>query len=457
MIFRNISKKALLLFLGDLFFILVAYALALYVRGYKELIFDDVFLMQLTIIFMLNMFVFCLFDFYDFSVSFTNVIFLFNFLLGVLFGFMVISTTFYFLPFLNIGRGVLLVKTGFLLIFCYVWRMVFQKIFYKFVFKQKNIVIVGAGSSGKFIYNAIKNDPHIHVKAFVDDDVTKIGLKNSPVVVGGCEKLLDGGFLDDVKTVIIAIKGLKSEKLLKCVLYCKSKKIDVIDMPSFYELKFGKIPVKYVDDFWMVANPMQGLRKTIYNSKLKQMFDIFFALLGLILSLPITILVSLAILIDDGFPIIFKQRRVGNDGVIFISYKFRTMKNGMENKREKAGEHDDPRITRVGKYIRKIRIDEIPQMWNVLKKEMSFVGPRALIEEEVSLFEQKIPYFALRHTVKPGITGWAQVNYKHGATLEDGFEKLQYDLWYIKNLSPALDFYIMLKTIKVVLFGRGAR
>lgn len=457
MMFKNISKKSLLLFLGDLFFILVAYALALYARGYKELIFDEVFLMHLTIISLFNIFVFYLFDFYDFSVSFTSLAFLFKFILGVLFGFMMISAIFYFLPFIHIGRGVLLIKTLFLSILCYIWRIIFHKIFYRFVFEPKTIVIVGAGNSGKFVYDAIKDDPHLNVKAFVDDDVSKIGLKNSPVVVGGCEKLLDDGFLDGVNTVIIAIKGLKSEKLLKCVLYCKSKKIDVIDMPSFYELNFGKLPIKYVDDFWMVANPMLGLRKTIYNSKLKQVFDIFFAVIGLILSLPITILVSLAIFIDDGFPIIFKQRRVGKDGVIFTSYKFRTMKNGMENKREKAGEYDDPRITRVGKFIRKLRIDEIPQMWNVLKKEMSFIGPRALIEEEVALFEKKIRYFGLRHTIKPGITGWAQVNYKHGAKVEDGFEKLQYDLWYIKNLSPALDFYIILKTIKVVIFGRGAR
>jgi len=130
---------------------------------------------------------------------------------------------------------------------------------------------------------------------------------------------------------------------------------------------------------------------------------------------------------------------------------------GAENDRLHAGEKDDPRITRVGRILRLFRIDELPQMCNVLKGEMSFIGPRALIEEEVGEFESRIPYFSLRHSIRPGITGWAQVNYKHGATVEDGHEKLQYDLFYIKNLTPLLDLHILLKTLRVVVFGKGAR
>jgi len=133
------------------------------------------------------------------------------------------------------------------------------------------------------------------------------------------------------------------------------------------------------------------------------------------------------------------------------------MRLGTENDRMFAGERNDPRITRVGKIIRLLRIDELPQIWNVLKGEMSFLGPRALMEKEVREFESKIPYFSLRHSIRPGITGWAQVNYRHGATIEDALEKLQYDLFYIKNLSPLLDFHILLKTIKVILFTRGAK
>ncbi len=457
MFIKGIPKKVFLLFCGDLILIAFAYILALWLRGAREILFDDVFFLHYFAIVSINIFMFYLFDLYDFSIPFSNLKYLFMFLVSVLLSFLIVSTVFYFFSYLNVGRGVLLIKTLFIVILCYSWRILFEKVFSSYLLKQKNLLIVGAGSSGKFLYNAIKNDPLIKVKFFIDDDQSKIGKSNSPLVIGDCEKLLDENLMKDIDEVIIAIKGIKSEKLLKCILSCKAKNVEVKDMPTFYELYFNKIPVKYIDDFWIVANPMLGMKKTVYNSKLKSVLDIVFAFIMLLCSLPILLISLFLIWLEDGRPVIFKQQRVGKDGKLFTSYKLRTMRKGTENNREKAGEKDDPRITKVGKFLRKLRIDEIPQLLNVLKGDMSIIGPRALIEEEVGVFEKEIPYFGLRHTVKPGITGWAQVNYKHGAKVEDGFEKLQYDLYYIKNLSPAIDFYILLKTIKVVLFGKGAR
>jgi len=457
MFLKGISKKSLILFVGDLFFILIAYISAIYIRGASEIFSDELFILNYSVIAAINVFIFYLFDLYDFSVQFSNLKYLFKFLISVLLGFLVVSTVFYFVDILSVGRGVLLIKTFLITIFCYSWRILFGHVFSSLLSKPKNIVIIGAGSSGKFLYKSIKDSPFFKVKFFIDDDIQKVGTKNSPVVIGGCEKLLEDDFLNGVDEVVVAIKGIKSEKLLKCILQCKAKNIEVTDMPTFYELCFGKIPVKYIDDFWIVANPMLGMKKTVYNSKLKFVLDKVFATLILVCSLPILLTAMFLIFLEDGLPVIFRQERVGKDGKLFTSYKLRTMRKGTEKQREKAGEKDDPRITKVGKYLRKLRIDEIPQAWNVLKGDMSIIGPRALIEEEVKVFEQEIPYFGLRHTVKPGITGWAQVNYKHGAKLEDGFEKLQYDLYYIKNLSPAIDFYILLKTVKVVLFGKGAR
>lgn len=457
MFIKGIPKKVFLLFFGDIFFIAVSYFLALYIRGVREVLFDDLFFLHYIVIALINVFMFYLFDLYDFSIQFSNLKYLFRFLISVLLSFLIVSTVFYFVGYLNAGRGVLLIKTFFIIILCYGWRILFEKVFSSYILKVKNLLIVGAGSSGKFLYNAIKNDPLINVKFFIDDDYKKVGKSNSPLVIGGCERLVDDNFMKDIDEVVVAIKGIKSEQLLRCILACKAKNIEVKDMPTFYELYFNKIPVKYIDDFWIVANPMLGMKKTVYNSKLKSVLDKVFAVIMLLCSLPILLISMFLIWLEDGLPVIFRQQRVGKDGKLFTSYKLRTMRKGTENKREKAGEKDDPRITNVGRFLRKLRIDEIPQLLNVLKDDMSLIGPRALIEEEVKIFEKEIPYFGLRHTVKPGITGWAQVNYKHGAKVEDGFEKLQYDLYYIKNLSPAIDFYILLKTIKVVLFGKGAR
>ncbi len=190
---------------------------------------------------------------------------------------------------------------------------------------------------------------------------------------------------------------------------------------------------------------------------MKRVVDVSLSLCGLVVSLPLMALLCIAVRLDSPGPALFVQKRIGRQERPFELYKFRTMRHGSENERAYAGRKDDPRITRVGKVLRLFRLDELPQLWNVLKGEMSLIGPRALMEEEVREFNPAVPYFSLRHTVRPGITGWAQVNYRHGATKEDALEKLQYDLYYLKNMSFLLDLDIKLKTVRVVLFWKGAR
>jgi lipopolysaccharide/colanic/teichoic acid biosynthesis glycosyltransferase len=177
----------------------------------------------------------------------------------------------------------------------------------------------------------------------------------------------------------------------------------------------------------------------------------------MVLLSPLFILVAAAVKLDSEGPALFSQSRLGINGEIFSLLKFRSMRVGLENDRAHAGSRNDPRITRVGRVIRRFRIDELPQIWNVFKGEMSFVGPRALMEEEVDVFQRTIPFFSIRHAIRPGITGWAQINYPHGASEEDALAKLEYDLYYLKNLSPILDIVILLKTIRTVLLGKGAR
>ena len=181
------------------------------------------------------------------------------------------------------------------------------------------------------------------------------------------------------------------------------------------------------------------------------------AVIGVVITLPIVILTAALIKLESKGPVFYKQKRVGHDGIIFSLVKFRSMIADAENNGAVWTQQDDSRVTRVGKIIRNFRIDEIPQIWNVLKGDMSFVGPRPERPEFVDFLQKDIPYYMLRHSVKPGITGWAQVNYQYGDSPDDAREKLQYDLYYVKNQSFILDLHIMLSTVQVILFGIGAR
>jgi lipopolysaccharide/colanic/teichoic acid biosynthesis glycosyltransferase len=248
---------------------------------------------------------------------------------------------------------------------------------------------------------------------------------------------------------------LADKKLFNKILRCKLKGIEVIDLVSFYEKMENKIPIDFINDFYIFYVDLIGFKSKIYFLRLKRVVDVLLSIIGLILSIPIWILVCVGIKISSPGPVLFIQERVGQNGKIFKMIKFRTMHLTSIN--DPYTRENDKRLFWFGKFIRKFRIDEIPQMINVLKGDMSFVGPRPEIVELSRLYNENIPYYELRHLVKPGITGWAQVNYRYGDSIEDARRKLEYDLFYIKNLSPILDMHILLRTIRVVLFGIGSR
>ncbi len=450
---KFVSKKALLLFLSDLLIIWFSFFIAHYIRTGLIDLWNTRYLAGMAYF----TFFFYIFDLYAFNLKPLRSDYLFKYLVAGLLAFLSLSATAFFIPAVRAQRSIIGIGPFITLIAAYIWRIAFFHIFKKFIENKKNILIVGYGKAGNFFYDSIKDLENFNVMGFLDDDEKKWGLSNSPKVLGGSELLCQDRSIGKIDEIVLAITHLKSEKLLKCLLECKHRNIDVIDMPSYYEEIWGKIPIKHINDYWLVSNHIKGVKKTVYNRKLKRFFDVLFSLTGLIVTIPFWLIVPVLIKVSSPGPIIFKQKRVGLNGKQFTSYKFRTMTAGKEKDRKFAGEKNDPRITSLGKYLRKFRIDEIPQLVNVLKGDMSLIGPRALIPEEVEEFKKYIPYFELRHSIKPGVTGWAQVNYKHGAKIEDGFEKLQYDLYYIKNLSPILDFHIILRTIRVVLFGLGAR
>jgi len=260
----------------------------------------------------------------------------------------------------------------------------------------------------------------------------------------------------DIKKVVVAIKERRGALPLKELVKCRVKGIDVIEGTSFYEMLAGKLIVDQINPAWIIFS--EGFYKSRTKRFFKRSTDLIISLTMLILFLPLILVTAILIKIDSTGPVLFSQERVGKNRKNYMVYKFRSM---VEDAEKQSGpvwaEDNDKRITRAGRFIRSWRLDEIPQLWNVLKGEMSLVGPRPEREFFVKKLEDIIPYFGQRFSVKPGITGWAQVCYRYGASVEDAVEKLNYDLFYIKNMSVFMDLMILLRTIKIVLFGKGAR
>ena len=241
------------------------------------------------------------------------------------------------------------------------------------------------------------------------------------------------------------------------LLQAKLRGVMVVDIRSFYEHVVHRLPVMQITDEWLLLHDGFSLNTRGSLRRLKRALDVGMSIALLIPCLPIMLLSALIIRLESPGPVIYTQRRVGLHENEFTVYKFRSMRQDAEKHGAVWAQANDARVTRFGKFIRKVRIDELPQLWNVLKGDMSFIGPRPERMEFVKKLEQKIPFYSLRHSVKPGLTGWAQVCYPYGASEEDARHKLEYDLYYIKNMSMLLDIKIILKTVGVVLFPKGAR
>jgi sugar transferase (PEP-CTERM system associated) len=232
--------------------------------------------------------------------------------------------------------------------------------------------------------------------------------------------------------------------------------VRVEEATSWLEKISGRIEVEQLYPSWLIFT--EGFRFSVFFRIVRRVLNFSVALLALVVSLPLLPFIVLAVKLDSPGPVLYRQQRVGRRGKIFYCYKFRTMRQDAEADTGATWATDnDPRVTRIGKVLRISRLDEIPQLWCVLKGDMHFVGPRPERPEFVEWLSQEIPYYGVRHVVRPGITGWAQVQYKYGNTKEDAREKLQYDLFYIKNASIGLDLLIMFQTIKIVVLGRGAQ
>lgn len=365
---------------------------------------------------------------------------------------------YFLLPEVKTLRGVLLINILVVSTLLLIWRMIFSR-WLSSRFTKERVLIIGSGDLAKKIGSDIYHRRGYGLKlvGFIDDDPAKWGKSIvNPGVVGGYGDILRVTKAEGIDRIITALPDRRAKLPMTALLDCKLKGIGIEEGETFHERMTGRVPLDQLKPSWMVFS--DGFKSLRSKKILKRVFDITFSALLLVLFFPVMLITTLVIKLDSKGPIIFKQPRVGENGKEFEIYKFRSMRQDAEAATGPvwAGSEDD-RITRVGSIIRKLRIDEFPQLINVIKGDMSFVGPRPERAYFVDNLKAEIPYYEIRTVVKPGITGWAQVKYPYGATTEDALEKLQYDIYYIKNMSPLLDSMIVFWTIRTVLTGKGAR
>lgn len=375
-------------------------------------------------------------------------------LIGVMISFLLLSSLYYLIPAITLGRGVLLISLFLFGLLQFLWHLSYR--FFKLTGLARKVLIIGTGPLAQKIGEIVKLRNHNYILTGY------LNLSNEAVCVPSNYILINNnGLVDTIKEqkahkIVVSLSERRGVFPSQDMLKCKFSGIDVVEAPSFYEEITGKLLIEDITPSWFIFS--DGFRITPFKCLCKRILDIFAASIGLILTLPLFPIIALILKIDSSGPVFFKQIRVGEREKNFILYKFRTMYHDAENKTGPVwAQNNDRRITKVGKFLRKTRLDEIPQLYNVLIGDMSFIGPRPERPEFIEELKKVIPYYSERHYVKPGITGWAQIRYRYGASMEDAIEKLRYDLYYIKHLSLFFDAMIIMETIKVVLIGRGAR
>jgi len=370
---------------------------------------------------------------------------------------MVMSLIFYLFPDTYVGRGVFAVTSVFAVVGVLAIRVIFFGVT-DIGLPKRRVLVLGNGADAeetiRFLHQAGRGRSIQYAGLYpvVPDRDSTEGERRVDH-----EHLLRTVKELRVSEIVLAVRERRGGVLpLRQLLDCKLKGVKVMDLTSFYERELGVLKVDSLRASWLIFS--HGFDQGMVRDVIKRSFDVAASLILLTITFPILLLAMLAIVIESGFPVFYRQERVGQGGVPFTILKLRTMvRNAEQSGAPQWARQDDARITTVGRLLRRSRIDELPQLFNVLRGDMSFVGPRPERPFFVRLLLEDIPYYDVRHSVKPGVTGWSQVRYPYGASVEDSLAKLQYDLYYVKNHSLFLDLLILIDTIQVVLLGKGAR
>lgn len=406
-----------------------------------------------------------LMDIYDFDRNGTAREIATNALFGAATSFAFLSVVYYLNPDIIMGRGVLV---GSLLI-CLALQICWHSLYLlgrRDALFSRRVLILGTGELARQMGELVRsNRRSLCLAGYAPCAVAVAGRSaesNAKDDAVPPDLIVEGGDLlqaardNGADLIVVALAERRGFFPLADVLRCKLSGITIMDAPTFYEFVTDRLFLESITPSWFIFS--NGFRSTSVFNLSKRAVDMLLALVGLFLTSPLFPLMALAIRLDSPGPVFFRQQRVGMGERLFTLIKFRTMRQDAEAASGAVwAQKDDPRVTPLGKFLRGSRIDEIPQLINVLKGEMSLIGPRPERPEFVEKLKLVIPYYSKRHFIKPGLTGWAQVRYPYGSSVEDAVEKLRYDLYYTKNVCPFLDTLIFLDTIKVVLFGRGGR
>ncbi|MGX9217133.1 TIGR03013 family XrtA/PEP-CTERM system glycosyltransferase [Massilia sp. UBA6681] len=374
-----------------------------------------------------------------------------------LMGFLILTIVFYVAPDLSFGRGILLLVFALSAIGIFLARMLFFKTSELQLLKSR-IMFLGSGPLAKECSDLAQrksNYHRYHIAGYIP-----IAHEEVCVPEDGLLKVRDGDSLHalakkyNVQEIVVSVQNRRGGFPMKELLDCKLRGLRVTDAATFFERETCQIRVDSLQPSWLIFGG--GFDQSFIRTFMKRGFDLVCSTIILIMAFPLMLLAALAVKLEDRGPVFYSQERVGKDGKTFFVHKFRSMRVDAEKGgKPQWAAQNDPRVTRVGNFMRKTRIDELPQILNVFKGEMSFVGPRPERPYFVEQLIEVVPYYNVRHSIKPGVTGWAQVRYGYGSSAEDALQKLQYDLYYVKNNSLFLDVLVLIDTLKVVLFRSG--
>ena len=451
---RYVSTRSLTVFAGELLLIFGSVALAALLQNTPDLPANLWKIVLVTVVCQL-----CLYynDFYDLTVVHSNRELVVRLLQAVGAASIVLAAIYSIMPALMIGDGIFVSALFVFLIAILGWRLAFNSVTGSLKLEER-VLFVGTGETARKVARQIldQHDFAYRVVGFIDDDASRIGERIvNPGIIGtpaDIDRLITQHQID---RIVVGLSDRRGKLPVEELLRAKMAGIRVEDATTTYERVTGKILIDDLRPSWLIFS--DGFRVSRVARLMKRSIDLTLALAMAVAALPLMLLAALLVLVDDGRPVFYRQERVGENGRTFVLSKFRSMRKDAEQGGTPIWAKDgDSRITRVGGFLRKTRLDELPQLWNVVRGDMSFVGPRPERPFFVEQLSKEIPFYQQRHAVKPGLTGWAQVKYRYGSSLEDAMEKLRYDLYYIKHLSVFFDLTIVFDTVKVVLFRKGA-
>ncbi len=457
-----ISKFSLLVVSADFLLLLAAFYIGIQLRFADSQALSEVFLKNLLlealIYALLMMFSMAVMGMYHSNLSRSINMTLFRLMSSSALCFGLLILIFYIFPQIYIGRGTLLTVMTLAFSEILIFRIILYKWFNFSILKSRTLVLGTGKTANELFYQDDNYLEHQQprIVGFVQSPGEECHVPVS-LVIPEKQSLYTLTQKYKVDEIIIAPQERRGGYFpIQELLECKMHGIRVTDIATFFERERGYIRMDSLYPSWLVFGG--GFDQSFSRSLMKRVFDVLASIILLLATLPVMLVTALLIILEDGFPIFYRQERVGKNGETFMVLKFRSMlKDAEKDKKPQWAASDDPRITKIGNLIRKLRIDELPQIVNVLKNEMSFVGPRPERPYFVDMLTAQVPYYNVRHSIKPGITGWAQVRYPYGSSIEDAIEKLQYDLYYVKNHSLFLDLVILILTVEVVLLRKGSR